>query len=204
MLTCPHSLDHIPRSQDNHPCPLGMKDIKYLLFMHLFCDRKKLAHNWDPIETKLNFADSLFEKRHPSHYSWLQTSPAHGSVRVYTELTSAGVDQRVQSIHAGPWVIKAWNGADKWNHTQTVQGSVKNGRHKFTLGKNGEEKSLFTSEHWRLIFNIHPHVTPLAALFIYGFTAEWRRTAYHSRAEQLLEVPKTWQKPCHRSLNGSQ
>lgn len=40
-----------------------------------------------------------------------------------------------------------WNGAGKWNHTQTIQRGVKNGRHEFTLGKNGEEKSLLTSEH---------------------------------------------------------
>lgn len=32
----------------------------------------------------------------------VQTSSARGSVHVYTDHTSAGVDQRVQSIHAGP------------------------------------------------------------------------------------------------------
>lgn len=176
MLTCPHSLDHIPRLQHNRPCHLERKtsSTSSLCFKTEPEKCTWLGSNWN--ETKID----------PLYCYIVQRSAVYCSVCIDTEPTSAVINQCVQSIHAGPWVVQTWNCADKWNYTQTIQRSVKSGGHEFTLGKNWEEKSLLASEHQRHIFNIHPRASLSEVSHTDGFTNECGRTAYHRRVKKIL------------------
>lgn len=130
MLTCPHSLDHIPRWLRNHPCLLRVRHQVFVLSR-----QQENAYYWNMTKTKLNslFFIVVFDR----DLQW----------RKVCVPTSAGVNECVQSILAGQGVIKTWNRADKWNYTQTIKRSVKSSWHEFTLRENREGKHLFASEH---------------------------------------------------------
>lgn len=70
----------------------------------------------------------------PEDSQWAEMHNVH----VYKGLTSAGADHRVKSISVALWHTVALNGAGKGNHTQTIQWSIKNSWHEFTLQASGE------------------------------------------------------------------
>lgn len=60
--------------------------------------------------------------------------------------TSAGADQHVQSISVALGHAEALNAADQRNHSQTIERSVKNRRHEFTL--NSRESKWPVRDLW--------------------------------------------------------